>query len=94
MKTKNRTKNRTKLKPTYQPPASPTDKVVWVDIHDSGKLADGLHQPVEYGFMSPNLVKLLNRLLHGSRLGEVDDGQDGHTIEVCGEPFGVRELSK
>jgi hypothetical protein len=24
----------------------------------------------------------------------VDDGQDGHTIEVCGEPFGVRELTK
>ena len=98
MKTKNRTKNRTKLKPTpkldalfYQPPASPTDKVVWVDIHDSGKLADGLHQPVEWGFMSPNLVKLLNRLLDGSRLGEVDEGQDGHTIEVCGDPCRVVE---
>jgi len=68
-----KTKKRTKLKPNYQPPASPTDKVVWVDIHDSGKL---------------------NRLLHGSRLGEVDDGQDGHTIEVCGEAFRVVGTAK
>lgn len=74
MKTKKRTKTNSK----------PTTELVWVDIHDSGKLADGLHQPVAYGFMSPHLVKLLNRLLHGSRLGEVDDGQDGHTIEVAG----------
>ena len=78
-----KTKNRTKLKPTPKPPKPSTD-LIWVDIHDSGKLADGIHKPVAYGFMSPHLVKLLNRLLHGSRLGEVDDGQDGHTIEAIG----------
>ena len=77
-----KTKNRTKLTPTPKPP-KPSD-LIWVDIHDSGKLADGIHKPVAYGFMSPHLVKLLNRLLHGSRLGEVDDGQDGHTIEAIG----------
>jgi hypothetical protein len=73
-----KTKSRIKITPQTKP----LTHLVWVDIHDSGKLADGLHQPVAYGFMSPHLVKLLNRLLHGSRLGEVDDGQDGHTIET------------
>jgi len=82
-------KKRTKV--TLQ--TKPLTHLVWVDIHDSGKLAEGLHQPVAYGFMSPNLVKPLNRLLHEGRLGEVDEGQDGHIIKVISRS-GWEEVSK
>ena len=52
-----KTKNRTKLNPTPKP----LTHLVWVDIHDEKKLAEGLHQPVAYGFVDPELLKFLNR---------------------------------
>lgn len=38
---------------------SPSD-LVWIDIHDEKKLSKGLHQPVAYGFVDPELLKFLN----------------------------------
>jgi hypothetical protein len=49
-----KTKNRTKLKPTPKP----STDLVWVDIH-STNTPIGVHNPVAYGFVSPDLLKFL-----------------------------------
>lgn len=52
-----KTKSRIKITPQTKP----LTHLVWVDIHDEKKLAEGLHQPVAYGFVDPELLKFLNR---------------------------------
>jgi len=51
-----KTKSRIKLKPT---PKHTTD-LVWVDIAQTSSPSDAL----AYGFMSPDLVPIINRLIH------------------------------
>jgi hypothetical protein len=51
-----KTKSRIKITPQTKP----LTHLVWVDIHDQGKLAEGIHQPVAYGFVDPELFKFLN----------------------------------
>jgi len=51
-----KTKNRTKLKPT---PKHTTD-LVWVDVAQTSSPSDAL----AYGFMSPDLIPIVNRLLN------------------------------
>ena len=50
-----KTKNRTKLKP------KPSTDLVWVDVALTSSPSDAL----AYGFMSPDLVPIINRLLNG-----------------------------
>jgi len=65
-----KTKNRTKLKPT---PKHTTD-LVWVDIARTSSPSDAL----AYGFMSPDLVPIINRLIHGGWQGSA------HSIVIGG----------
>ena len=44
-------------------PSKPTTDLVWVDIALTSSPSDAL----AYGFMSPDLVPIINRLIGGSR---------------------------
>lgn len=52
-----KTKNRTKLKPAPKHTAD----LVWVDVALTSSPSDAL----AYGFMSPDLVPIINRMLNG-----------------------------
>jgi hypothetical protein len=51
-----KTKNRTKLKPATKH----TTDLVWVDVAQTSSPSDAL----AYGFMSPDLIPIVNRLLN------------------------------
>jgi hypothetical protein len=54
-----KTKKRTKPTPKH------TTDLVWVDIAQTSSPSDAL----AYGFMSPDLVPIINRLIHGGWQG-------------------------
>jgi len=66
-----KTKNRTKLKPTPKP----TTDLVWVDVALTSSPSDAL----AYGFMSPDLIPIVNRLLN--------KGLVRHSVVIDGVPL-------
>ena len=58
-------------------PSKHTTDLVWVDIAQTSSPSDAL----AYGFMSPDLVPIINRLIHGGWQGAA------HSIVIGGTCF-------
>lgn len=55
-----KTKSRIKVTPQTKPTLSRLTHLVWIEIH-STNTPIGVHNPVAYGFVDPELLKFLNR---------------------------------
>ena len=83
-----KTKNRTKLKPTKH-----TTDLVWVDVALTSSPSDAL----AYGFISPDLVPIINRLLNGGWHSLVIGGtcyEHQYKEELLGNTTKWEEVSK